>query len=197
MKTKKIVTLFVLIAIVACGVVGFSGCTGTLDVNPVDNKEFIKRSQTTVWNEGAKTIYDYEDDNPGASISELTSGTQFARIAYFFLVIDKNKFDGYEFFQVDFDIVADRDVEAQLGVYYGSGAIEQRRHSATFLLKANEKVHQEWSLTKNFVVGRDNISPSIWLQVEGAPESGGKAFTQWTQTQYKISNLKFYAIERS
>lgn len=204
---KKIIALFALMAIVACAMVGFMGCNGVSSVNPVDNTEFVKSIRTTVWNEGAKRYDDFSDNNPNISVAELTSGSQSARYHEIHIKAMKNVFDGYEFFKVEFDIIADRDVDVTINLYYEGGleanrrhsttvSLEAtRRHSTTVSLKANEKVHQEWDLTKNIVMANGDKSGIIMIKFEGEPASNSNAFKAWSQTQYSISNLEFYAVE--
>lgn len=195
MKAKrKIIATIITVTIVALATLSFTGCNGITEVNPVNNAEFIKEIETRVWNEDA-TRYDNYQINKLSDLNELTNGTKFSRYMEISLEIASNKFDGYEFFQVEFDIVADRDVNITLGLYYGSGHEINRRYSAPLSLKANEKVYQEWVLTKNFVVANGDKSPVIYIKFEGEPTSGTTAFKDWSQTKYAISNLKFYAME--
>ncbi len=193
MKTKrKILALLLTVTIVAVATLGLSGCNVEV-TNPVNNADFIKTVNTVIWKENARYYDDFLRNSPNYSIGELTSGTPKSRLSNLVFEIAAGKYDGSEFYVVKFDIVADRDVEIVLDLYYGQSVENNKRHSAAISLKANVVSHQEWNLDKNFTVYNGDKSPRIVFIFENMPLSNTDAFAAWSQTEYQISHLEFYA----
>lgn len=197
MKSKrKLITALITVTIVALATLSFAGCNGGVSVNPVDNSQFIKEIKTVVWNEGAKKYDNFAYDNPAISVSQLTNGTEMARYSNIYLTTKNNVFDGYEFFQVNFDITSDRDITVTLNLIYYSDPNENNlRYSKELVLQANEVSHQEWNLTKNFETYNGDKNTWICISFEDPPASGSTEFATWSQAKYTFANVEFYGLE--
>lgn len=189
---KKIISLIIIVSILTAFAVTLAGCNGTVTVNPVKNSEFITKVKSTIWDEGAFYYSDFSYNND-LSVSDFTSGTPFARYHELIFKIASNKFDGKEFFFVSFDITADRDVEAVLNIYYGGATDENKRSSVALSLVANETKNVQVNLSKNFTTYNGDSTPYFYLIFREEPRSGTEEFAEWSQRQYSIANLEFYA----
>lgn len=123
--------------------------------------------------------------------NELDIGTVMQRVWYLQMHYEPSSdVIGRDIRAIQFDIVADRDVEGYFKAEHysgGSTGYVLAKEKQEFSLKANQKVTVVINLDNSFA---PNKKGELHVTFESTFREESDAWKAWTQTQYSISNFK-------
>lgn len=187
MIVVAVVLLISVFSLCACG----GGVTGEVEIKSFKAEEAIDWFAVRVFDEkeGGTTHWEYEK-NPFEAIA-LTNGTDFLRTRSWDFYLKKTELSGYEFAVLQFDIVADRDVEGQILLHYYGEAGDYSmdcKKDFVYALKANVKQTLTIVFDENFIVSRSHEDVMLNMTFLSGKQRDSIADVAWTQAQYSISN---------
>lgn len=188
---KRIVFIVAIIALVASLTTVLCACNVNqeVDLDSMTASEALTRVSKLVWDDDVKTASDWERTNDVIpSIYDTGSETEAYHSIWFYF--NKEKY-GYEFGALQFDIVAERDVEGYwvLEFYGNLGDMTVAHSKFDFSLTANEKKTITIDFENNFMFGR-NVDGGCFLLMSFRTDlhEGGPSWQEWAKTKYTISN---------